>query len=58
MASIMEESNVIVIKDKKVADKFLKDLIETPTGEVPEYRIKRIHKKIEEGKKWAEQLKL
>ena len=34
MASIMEEGNVIVIKDKKVADKFLKDLIEAPSETV------------------------
>ncbi|AEH06779.1 hypothetical protein [Methanothermococcus okinawensis] len=58
MASIMEEGNIIVIKDKKVADKFLKDLIETPTGDIPEYRIKRINRLVEEGKRWAKQMKL
>jgi hypothetical protein len=58
MASIMEEGNVIVIKDKKVADKFLKDLIETPTREIPEYRVARFNRKIEEGKKCLKKLKL
>ncbi|MEO2116896.1 MAG: hypothetical protein ABGW92_00610 [Methanocaldococcus sp.] len=59
MATLLEEG-ICIIKDKKVAERFLKDL-ETSQGmdwkEVRE-RAERAKKKLEEGKEWAKKMKL
>ena len=59
MATLLEEG-VCVIKDKKVAERFLRDLINTPPtpSEEVEEMIRQIDKELEEGKKWSKRMKL
>ena len=59
MATLLEEG-ICIIKDKKVAKRFLKDL-ETSQGmswkEIKD-RAERAKKKLEEGEKWLVEMKL
>ena len=59
MATLLEEG-ICIIKDKKVAERFLKDL-ETSQGmgwKEIKYRAERARKKLEEGEKWLMRMKL
>ena len=59
MATLLEEG-ICIIKDKKVAERFLKDL-KTSQGmgwkEIKD-RAERAKKKLEEGEKWLMEMKL
>ena len=59
MATLLEEG-ICIIKDKEVAERFLKDL-ETSQGmswkEIKD-RAERAKKKLEEGEKWLMRMKL
>jgi bifunctional pyridoxal-dependent enzyme with beta-cystathionase and maltose regulon repressor activities len=59
MATLLEEG-MCIIKDKKVAERFLKDL-KTSQGmgwkEIKD-RAERAKKKLEEGEKWLMEMKL
>ena len=59
MATLLEEG-MCIIKDKKVAERFLKDLT-TSQGmgwkEIKD-RAERAKKKLEEGEKWLMEMKL
>ncbi len=59
MATLLEEG-VCIIKDKKVAERFLNDL-ESSQGmdwkEIRE-RAERAKKKLEEGEEWLKKMKL
>jgi len=59
MATLLEEG-VCVIRDKKVAERFLRDLINTPPtpSEEVEEMIRQIDKELGEGKKWSKRMKL
>ena len=59
MATLLEEG-VCIIKDKEVAERFLRDL-ETSQGmgwKEIKYRAERAKKKLEEGEKWLMRMKL
>jgi len=59
MATLLEEG-VCIIKDKKVAERFLKDLENPPKTDWREIRkrIKQIEKELEEGEEWLKKMKL
>ena len=59
MATLLEEG-ICIIKDKKVAERFLKDLENPPKVDWREIkkRIKQIEKELEEGEKWLMEMKL
>jgi len=59
MATLLEEG-ICIIKDKKVAERFLKDLENPPKVDWREIkkRIKQIEKELEEGEKWLMKMKL
>jgi len=59
VATLLEEG-VCIIKDKEVAERFLRDL-ETSQGmgwKEIKYRAERAKKKLEEGEKWLMRMKL